>query len=927
MKKHDIIMKRWEWDCGAKSGKYTGRNRARVKLLKIATQFFVFYCAVLLLAPRGAGQMSFDNPTNLPVLSDFTASDSDVAAWCEQLIVPEERVSANDTESRMILHNASMHAETDPALRGRLLKAFRGVLASDRPDAIKEFILDQLRFFAGEESLEAMRPFLTSERLCDRAARVIVNVGTPAAAAVLREEFSAHNAGKTGLCLAHALGMLPDSGAVPALLDAAKSDDAELRLAALHALAASGDERAAGPLLDAARAGDAFFRAKAADCYLAFLREQATAGAGEKAVERALSFLDECKGLRHVWYACLEVCGIAGGERATRALLEAWADVPDETKPEFARVLASQAGGLPIPVFLDSMKAGEPDARAAVLDGLTLLGIEGGATVSEALARLIEAAGSADASESRAARAAMARLRGHGVEHAMMELAADASATIGTRREMIRMLADRRAAGAAAVMLKAVREPDKELRMCALRGLAAVAETSDAPAVLDLVKIAGDDSERDEAARALAAISGRAGDAGQTAGLIVAAIDKFDGAPRAALLRILGGVGGEAALEAARRALTVSDEAARDAAVRALSEWPDASPIEDMLKLASEGRDEIHRALAVGAYARMVGLKPGLAPEETSDMYEKAADLAERDEERRAISAMRRDMIRSLASRNPPGAVGVMLKTARDKDQELRMSALRGLCAVAATADGPAVMELVNTAASDLERDEAVNALVAIGRRQDDSGKTAGLIVSAVEKNDGSARAALVRALGRVGGGAALDAARRAMAGSDETARDAAVRALSEWSDASPMDDLLALAVDGKSDIHRILALGGYARMIALKPGLKPDEMCDLYENAMELAERDEERRLILGMLGKVPDPRALKYLETTLEEHVLLGEESLVPEIEAAYVDVAVSLAKTHPREAREALQQFCGASKNEKQKERALQAIRSMD
>lgn len=76
---------------------------------------------------------------------------------------------------------------------------------------------------------------------------------------------------------------------------------------------------------------------------------------------------------------------------------------------------------------------------------------------------------------------------------------------------------------------------------------------------------------------------------------------------QAALLRMLVPLGGDdAALETVRARLTSPIETIRDAAVRALTEWPDASAFPDLQKVAAdETASKTHRTLAERAVERM----------------------------------------------------------------------------------------------------------------------------------------------------------------------------------------------------------------------------------------------------------------------------------------------------------------------------------
>ncbi|MEI7899670.1 MAG: ThuA domain-containing protein, partial [bacterium] len=75
---------------------------------------------------------------------------------------------------------------------------------------------------------------------------------------------------------------------------------------------------------------------------------------------------------------------------------------------------------------------------------------------------------------------------------------------------------------------------------------------------------------------------------------------------QAAVLRTLVPLGGEDALAPVKERLGSADATVRDAAVRALAEWPDASAVESLRKVAdAPAGDAVHRTLATRALERL----------------------------------------------------------------------------------------------------------------------------------------------------------------------------------------------------------------------------------------------------------------------------------------------------------------------------------
>ena len=178
--------------------------------------------------------------------------------------------------------------------------------------------------------------------------------------------------------------------------------------------------------------------------------------------------------------------------------------------------------------------------------------------------------------------------------------------------------------------------------------------------------------------------------------------------------------------------------------------------------------------------------------------------------------------------------------------------------ALAAGNDAPALVKLLVNLRGNSERRVAENAVVAACKRrtQDRSAPVLASLPSAT----GKARVSLLKVLGRIGGAKSLMAVRGLLNDKSAAIRDAAIRALADWPDPEPMPDLLALAKGADQEVHRVLALWGYVRMIGLAGEDGPRETTRVgdYERAWQVARRDEERKLILAGLSDVNDIAAL---------------------------------------------------------------------
>jgi hypothetical protein len=100
--------------------------------------------------------------------------------------------------------------------------------------------------------------------------------------------------------------------------------------------------------------------------------------------------------------------------------------------------------------------------------------------------------------------------------------------------------------------------------------------------------------------------------------------------------------------------------------------------------------------------------------------------------------------------------------------------------------------------------------------------------------------------------GEALDALKKAAVSKDAALCDAAVRALSDWPDARPAEAALEIARKSPSEVHRVLALRGYLRMIALPSDRPAAETQTMLKAALAAARRPQDKAMVQSLLNQV---------------------------------------------------------------------------
>lgn len=185
-------------------------------------------------------------------------------------------------------------------------------------------------------------------------------------------------------------------------------------------------------------------------------------------------------------------------------------------------------------------------------------------------------------------------------------------------------------------------------------------------------------------------------------------------------------------------------------------------------------------------------------------------------------------------------------------------------------------------------------------------------ILAALPKAPLEPKKALLRILTTFGGPAALQAIRAATADANPEIRESAWRALFEWPDTDALPDLAELAGNATPSTFRILALRGYIRLIQQQDAPAGEKVA-LLKNAVSLAQRDEEMKSILAVLGTVPTLEALALVTPHLENPVLKDEAA------TAVVAITGEMSPPRPAAAREALSAAARATANPQITQRA--------
>jgi len=368
------------------------------------------------------------------------------------------------------------------------------------------------------------------------------------------------------------------------------------------------------------------------------------------------------------------------------------------------------------------------------------------------------------------------------------------------------------------------------------------------------------------------------------------------------LLSALADRGDRAALSAVITSTKAKEASVRVEALKALGQLGDASIVTLLAETAAASKGEEQKAARESLYL--------LRGSETDK-----AILANVLSTSRNVKI---ELIRAIGERNITSGVETLLRTAQDGDKRVQQESLKVLKIIADQKYLPALVQLFVEIKNESVRREAEKTIAAVALKIDDKNRQADVVLAALPNvADIQKRCSLLSVLGKIGNDTALAAIRVALKSENEKEQDAAVRALSEWPNPKPIDDLATIAKTSENKVHRILALRGFVRLIGLDENRSADEKIKMYQQAMELSEDAREKKMVLSGLANIKSLAALEMAASYLQD------TSLQQEAEVAVVKIAEGIYTNHPQQTNDVLNKIIKTSKNDSLRWKAQEII----
>jgi uncharacterized protein len=527
---------------------------------------------------------------------------------------------------------ASNNPKAKAALAARLIALIESKSATI---PAKNVTCQLLPLVADASAVKPLAALMDDPKTAGPARGALQRLAVPEAAKALRDAMS-RASGATKVGLINSIGARRDAEAIGALKALLTDKDADVATAATAALGEIGNSGAVTALTDSKlKPTDALLDAllqcaetnakSATNVYkkLSAASDDNWKWAGLTGLAKSspadamaplLDILDGAKTNQHV--RALSLLATLPGEKVTQAMTARLAKASPSGKILLLGALAQrgdQSAAGAVSGFLNDKDA---DVKTAAIAAIGKLG---GAKNVAALAKIAAAENNA------AARASLASLPGKNVDKMLSDRIAEGPPTI--RAEIIAAAAARGARNTIPAMLQAAKDSDPTVRKAACKGLSQLAGKTELPKLVALLTKAPD-TDQQAISQAILATGRRIEDNAAVSRAILVGLKNADGAPAAALLKTVAYFGGTDALPTVVERVDSKNAIVSEAALRALTNWPDAGACQPLLKIVSDTKNKKHRVLAMRGYLRLAPLSadPSAALEQIRKLVKMPVD-------------------------------------------------------------------------------------------------------------------------------------------------------------------------------------------------------------------------------------------------------------------------------------------------------------
>jgi HEAT repeat protein len=381
--------------------------------------------------------------------------------------------------------------------------------------------------------------------------------------------------------------------------------------------------------------------------------------------------------------------------------------------------------------------------------------------------------------------------------------------------------------------------------------------------------------------------------------VLAAGLNRLKADNQILVIQTLGKRGDAEALPALFPIARSGDKPVRIAAIKSFAEIGDASAVPVLVEVLGDGSE----------ISKMAQESLGAIPGEEAD----AAVIKMLNSDQKDLRLISFELI---SRRRMTSSIPALIEAAGDNDPQIRSLALRKVTEMGTINELPALLDLLIEFKTTKDIEAVERALSAICMKADNPQTQTKRLTNLLRLAEPMQQAALLHVLGVIGGPDALRAILAEVNDMQEVVRDAAIRSLCSWKTADAAPHLLALAKEAPLSTRKTATLRGYINLIR-DESLSPNGKLQMCKHATELIERNEEKKLLLGVLGTVESADGLALALTYLKDPLVRREACF------AVVAISEKIVLQNPDEVADAIAKVLEATKNRNVIRRAKQVL----
>jgi HEAT repeat protein len=300
---------------------------------------------------------------------------------------------------------------------------------------------------------------------------------------------------------------------------------------------------------------------------------------------------------------------------------------------------------------------------------------------------------------------------------------------------------------------------------------------------------------------------------------------------------------------------TTVDVAVRVAAIDALRNIGDSSVVEVLIEAANQTEEQSVADAARNTLATLPG----------KEVDDAICKLLEGSNPQVRISAINLVAERRIFSASP-----ILVKTLGDSNTAVSDAAVAALGEISGIGDLPVLIGLLRQASSDADAQKILRVLKsACTRFPQDAAATE--VAKALEGSSTALKTQLLDLLKEIAGAKSLEIVNGYAWGNDAEMKNVATRILGEWRSPPDLDQLAAacLKLAKESPDYKIRGLRSYIRL-ARQFDMPEERKMSMCQEVFDLADRDDEKRLVFGVYARIISIAALDKAVSYLDNAAL---------------------------------------------------------